>query len=100
LIFHSDQGTQYTSKALRSHLKDKGITQSMSRRGNCWDNAVQERFFRNIKFEYLDDLSFINHQAVDDAVGRYIRYYNNIRINSAIGYMTPLQKRRELLKTG
>ncbi|MFC0179175.1 integrase core domain-containing protein [Thorsellia kenyensis] len=72
----------------------------MSRRGNCWDNAVQERFFRNIKLEYFDDLIFMNCQAVEVAVGRYIRYYNYSRINSAIGYMTPLQKRRELLKIG
>ncbi|MFC0180225.1 IS3 family transposase [Thorsellia kenyensis] len=100
LMFHSDQGCQYTSKKLRKFLKERKITQSMSWRGNCWDNVVQERFFRNLKFEYLDDLVLLNHHAAELAVERYIRYYNNIRLNSAIGYKTPLQKRKELQKTG
>jgi putative transposase len=71
----------------------------MSRRGNCWDNAVQERFFRRLKSEYLNGLRFINHQAVVSAVEHYIRYYNNKRISSAIGYMAPVLKRQVLLNT-
>jgi len=74
-----------------------GITQSMSRLGNCRDNAVQERFFRSLKSEYLNGLSFINHQAIVSAVEYYIRYYNNKRINSAIGNMAPILKRQILL---
>jgi len=98
LLFRSDQGVQYDASAFKQTLALHGITQSMSRRGNCWDNAVQERFFRNLKSEYLNGLSFINHRAVVTTVEYYIRYYNNKRINSAIGYIAPAQKRQELLK--
>ncbi len=97
LLFHSDQGVQYTAKLFKNTLALHGITQSMSRRGNCWDNAVQERFFRNLKTEYLNDLSFINHQSVVSAVDHYISYYNYKRLNSSIDYLTPVQKRQELL---
>ncbi len=69
----------------------------MSRRGNCWDNAVQERFFRGLKSEDLNGLFFINNPSVVGALEHYIRYYNNKRINSAIGYITPVQKRQKLL---
>ncbi len=57
-----------------------------------------ERFFRNLKTEYLNGLSFINHQSVVAAVERYIRFYNYKRLNSVIDYLTPVQKRQELLK--
>lgn len=97
LMFHSDQGVQYSANLFKECLSLHGITQSMSRRGNCWDNAVQERFFRSLKSEYLNGLTFINHRAVTDAVTFYIRYYNNKRLSSVIDYMTPAQKRREIL---
>lgn len=97
LLFHSDQGVQYTANLFKETLSLHKITQSMSRRGCCWDNAVQERFYRNLKTEYLNDLSFINHQSVVNAVEKYISYYNNKRLNSAIEYLTPTQKRQELL---
>lgn len=92
LLFHSDQGTQYAANSFRSYLMLHGITQSMSRRGNCWDNAVMERFFRSLKTERLHHLTFINHQAVISAVNRYIHFYNYKRRHSAIGYLTPHQK--------
>jgi putative transposase len=98
LMFHSDQGVQYSANLFKQALSLHRIKQSMSRRGNCWDNAVQERFFRSLKSEYLNGLSFVNHQAVVLAVEHYIRYYNNKRINSTIGYMTPVLKRQALLK--
>ena len=98
LMFHSDQGVQYSANLFKQTLSLHEIKQSMSRRGNCWDNAVQERFFRSLKSEYLNGLSFINHQAVVLAVEHYIQYYNNKRINSTIGYMTPVLKRQTLLK--
>ena len=97
LMFHSDQGVQYSAELFKQTLSLHCITQSMSRRGNCWDNAVQERFFRSLKSEYLNGLSFINHPAVVSAVEHYIRYYNNKRINSAIGNITPVLKRQMLL---
>ncbi len=98
LMFHSDQGVQYNAKVFKETLHDHKIIQSMSRRGCCWDNAVQERFFRNLKTEYLNDLTFINHQSVVTAVERYIWFYNYKRLNSVIDYLTPVQKRQELLK--
>jgi len=98
LMFHSDQGVQYAANLFKDTLKLHGITQSMSRRGNCWDNAVQERFFRSLKSEYLNGLSFINHPSVVTAVEHYIRYYNNKRLSSVTGYITPVQKRINLLK--
>lgn len=97
LMFHSDQGSQYSSYLIQETLALHGIKQSMSRRGNCWDNAVQERFFRNLKSEYLNELSFSNHKEVVAASKDYIQYYNYKRLNSALGYITPFQKRQELL---
>lgn len=97
LMFHSDQGVQYCAKSFQQSLSDHGMIQSMSRRGCCWDNAVQERFFRNLKTEYLNDLTFINHQSVGSAVEQYIHFYNNKRLNSAVDYLTPAEKRQKLL---
>ena len=92
LLFHSDRGTQYSAKLFRQCLSLQGITQSMSRRGNCWDNAVMERFFRTLKAERLNNLNFINHQAVVTETDRFIRFYNYKRRHSTIGYLTPHQK--------
>jgi transposase InsO family protein len=93
LMFHSDQGIQYNANLFKETLLLHGITQRMSRRGNCLDNAVQKRFFRSLKSEYLNALLFINHQAVVSAVDDYIRYYNNKRVNSAIGNIAPALKK-------
>ena len=65
-------------------------------RGNCWDNAVQERFFRSLKREYLNGLTFLNHNSVIRAATFYIRYYNNKRLHSSLDYMVPAQKRKIL----
>jgi len=97
LMFHSDQCVQYTAELFKQAVSLHGITQSMSRRGNSWDNSVQERFFRSLKSEYLNGLSFINHQSVKAAVERSIRYYNNKRINSVTGYITPAERKQILL---
>ena len=104
-MFHSDQGTQYSSKAFIDYCSTNGITQSMSRKGNCWDNAVMERFFRSLKAERLNHQSFANHFEVVQNVESYIYFYNYKRIHSAIGYITPafilpcgVQKMAELEK--
>lgn len=91
LMFHSDQGTQYAAKEFRDCLALHAITQSMSRRGNCWDNAVMERFFCSLKTESLNQVTFINHHAVVQQVQQYIRFYNYKRRHSSIGYLTPHQ---------
>ncbi len=98
LLFHSDQGVQYSAHLLTDHLGLLGITQSMSRRGNCWDNAVMERFFRSLKSERLNHLGFINHAAVKACTIDYIHFYNFKRLHSALGYITPFQKGSELKK--
>ena len=98
LMFHSDQGVQYCANAFVQYCKSKSITQSMSRRGNCWDNAVMERFFRSLKTERLNYQSFANHQEVVENVESYIYFYNYKRIYSVIGYITPAQKMAELKK--
>ena len=98
LLFHSDQGTQYSAKEFRECLELHDITQSMSRRGNCWDNAVMERFFRSLKTERLNYLSFINHKAVISEVQNYIYFYNYRRRHSSIGYLTPHQKALQFKK--
>ena len=99
LLFHSDQGCQYSAATFRERLSQLTITQSMSRRGNCWDNAVMERFFRRLKTERLNRLSFINHDSVISEVDSYIKFYNYKRRHSALDYMTPHQKYNELKKT-
>ncbi|KMT65370.1 IS3 family transposase [Catenovulum maritimum] len=92
LLFHSDQGVQYSASEFRDRLDTLNITQSMSRRGNCLDNAVMERFFRSLKTERLNNISFINHESVVCEVEKYIGFYNYQRRHSALGYMTPHQK--------
>lgn len=96
LMFHSDQGCQYSAASFRDRLSQLKITQSMSRRGNCWDNAVMERFFRSLKTERLNSLSFINHHSVVSEVDNYIQFYNYKRRHSALDYMTPHQKYNKL----
>ena len=96
LLFHSDQGVQYSAKLFVDYLGKLKITQSMSRRGNCWDNSVMERFFRSLKSEKINHLSFLNHHAVVSCVESYIYFYNYKRLHSSLGYITPAQKVAEL----
>lgn len=98
LLHHSDQGTQYTANSFAKYCDSLHITRSMSRRGNCWDNAIIERFFRSLKTERLNHLQFINHESVISEVESYIYFYNYKRLHSAIDYMTPNQKFNELQK--
>jgi transposase InsO family protein len=70
----------------------------MSRRGNCWDNAVMERFFRSLKTERLNAVCFINHQSAVSEVENYIQFYNYRLRYAAIDYMTPYQKLNEWKK--
>ena len=95
LMFHSDQGVQYSSKAFVDYCGVNKITQSISRKGHCWDNSVMEHFFRSLKTERVNHLSFTNHNEVIKNVESYIDFYNDKRIHSAIGYQTPAQKMAE-----
>lgn len=80
LMFHSDQGCHYTSLSFRQLIWKYQINQSMSRRGNCWDNAPMERFFRSLKTENMPKNGYKNVTLADDSVRDYIfRYYNSVR---------------------
>lgn len=97
LILHSDQGWQYQHKQYQRLLKAKGIRQSMSRKGNCLDNAVMENFFGLLKSELLylqdfDSLAQFKQELID-----YLDYYNNRRIKSKLKGLTPAQHRRQAL---
>lgn len=93
LILHSDQGWQYQMKQYQYLLKQKGITQSMSRKGNCLDNAIIENFFGTLKSElfYLMKFKDINH--LKSEIKEYIIYYNNERIKSNLNKMSPIKYR-------
>jgi putative transposase len=90
LIHHSDRGTQYASCEYRDLLKQHGIVCSMSRRANCWDNAVAESFFSTLKIELVDGQLYPTHAEATSAVFEYIEcFYNRKRIHSSIGYCSP-----------
>ena len=84
LIFHSDRGIQYACKAFRNLLKGSLITQSMSRKGNCWDNAVAESFFKTLKVERAYQTSYSTRKEAKSDLFQYIEgWYNTRRIHSA-----------------
>lgn len=94
LLFHSDRGIQYCAVEFRQFLRQGNtiITQSMSRKGNCWDNAVAESFFKTLKIEFIKDKTFKNLEEAKFEIFNYIeRWYNTQRKHSAIGYLSPLQ---------
>ncbi len=92
LMFHSDQGCQYTSERFVSDLKANGIVQSMSRKGSCWDNAVVERFFRSLKSEWIGEQEYGSHeQAQRDITGYIADFYNYRRIHSAANNLPPVR---------
>ena len=92
LLPHSDRGCQYTSYAYQAFLKKHGIRVSMSRKGNCWDNAVMERFFGTLKRECTARAHFATHEQARTALFEYIEtYYNRVRKHSTLGYLSPVQ---------
>lgn len=93
LILHSDQGWQYQMKQYQRLLKDKGITQSMSRKGNCLDNAVIENFFGIIKSELFYLEKFNSTNQLKEAIRKYINYYNKDRIKLNLKGMSPVKYR-------
>jgi len=98
LLFHSDQGCQYTRHAYQNRLAALDIQASMSRRGNGWDNAVMERFFRSLKTESTSRDRHQTQEEVGWAVNKYIHFYNTRRIHSAAGGMSPHQAEQLFLK--
>jgi putative transposase len=94
LILHSDQGSQFASKEFIDFCSENGITQSMSKAGCPYDNAVMERYFNSLKNELIYHHSYKTEKELDAAVEYYAYvFYNNLRPNSAIDYQTPYEKR-------
>jgi putative transposase len=92
LIFHSDRGVQYTSKDFQKVLKNKNILCSMSRKGNCWDNACAESFFHTLKVEEVHHVVYETREIAKIKIFEFIEcYYNNFRIHSYLNYMNPNQ---------
>ena len=90
VMFHSDQGCQYTSVAFQRQLWRYRMKQSMSRRGNCWDNAPMERFFRSLKSEWVPSQGYRSPvQAFADVLTYVNQYYNHVRPHSTNQYQTP-----------
>jgi putative transposase len=92
LVFHSDRGSQYASSDYRNALEHAGITCSMSRKGNCWDNAVAESFFGTLKTEFVHPRIFTTRESAKTAIAEWIEaFYNRKRLHSTIGYVSPVQ---------
>lgn len=97
LIVHSDRGSQYASELYQDLLADHGFVCSMSRKGNCWDNAVAERFFLNLKMERVWQRQYANHaEAKADITDYIVGFYNCKRINSALGNLSPVVYERKM----
>lgn len=98
LLFHSDPGSQYACHDFRDVLKSNNITQSMSRKGNCWDNAPAESFFKTLKAELVASTGiFKNYAHARETIFQYIEvWYNRKRLHSSLGYKTPAEAEQEL----
>ena len=92
LVHHSDRGSPYASEDYRDALRDRGITASMSRTGDCWDNAVAESFFATLKGELVDHDRYATRAAAVASIGDYIEsFYNIERRHSHLGYVSPIE---------
>ena len=92
LLVHSDRGCQYTSHAYRQVLAVRGLTCSMSRRGNCWDNAVAESFFSTLKTEWLSQIGVLSPPQLHIQVATWIEgFYNQQRKHSTLNYLSPVE---------
>ena len=98
LILHSDQGAVYTCTSFQNFIKQNGITMSMSRKGNCHDNAAMESFFSSLKTEafYSQGLKNLSSKMVIEIVSQYIDYYNKERIQSKLNYRSPVKYKKKV----
>jgi putative transposase len=97
LVHHSDRGVQYACHEYRQALADAEIAVSMSRKGNCWDNAPVESFFSTLKHELVYRTSFASHDAARAALFQYIEgFYNRRRLHSSLGYLSPMEYERRV----
>ncbi len=92
LLSHSDRGCQYASISHRSILKEHGIKQSMSRKGNCWDNAVSESFFHTLKTELVHHVKYKTKEQAKQSIFEFIEvFYNRLRMHSTNDYLSPVE---------
>jgi transposase InsO family protein len=91
LIFHSDRGSQYCSQEFQNAMKGWGMRSSMSRKGNCWDNAPTESFWGRLKTASVHGQRFATRQQAAQAVMNWIAFYNHSRLHSSLGYLSPMQ---------
>jgi len=98
LVFHSDRGSQYASHAFRGALRHAGAIQSMSRKGDCWDNAPRESFFNTLKTELMEGgKAFTSRQAAKAGIFEYVEvFYNRKRLHSSLGNVTPVEFEKAL----
>ena len=100
-VHHSDRGVQYAAHAYQRRLAAAGFTASMSRKGNCWDNAVVESFFATLKKELVGEHVFESRAEASGAVFEFIEiWYNRQRRHSTLGYLTPVEYEEQVLKAG
>ena len=91
LMHHSDRGSQYASHAFQDKLKEFGMICSMSRKGNCWDNAPTESWFNSFKNEWVHGVRYETHANIKSATFEYIEvFYNRKRLHSTLGYKSPM----------
>jgi putative transposase len=96
LLWHSDRGCQYASESHRAILKQHDIVQSMSRKGNCWDNSVAESFFHTLKIELTHQFKFHTREEAKQRIFEYIEvFYNRKRMHSANNYLSPDEYERQ-----
>jgi putative transposase len=91
VIFHSDRGCQYTSAAFASLASENGVTLSLGRTGQCWDNALSESFFASLKGELIDLQAWPTRASARRAIVEYIAWYNGTRLHSTLGYRSPAE---------
>jgi putative transposase len=92
LMFHSDRGVQYTSGQFQEIAKGHGFIQSMSRRGDCWDNACAETFFKTLRAELIRGMIYRSKEEAREEIFKYVEvFYNRKRLHSYLGYLTPTE---------
>ena len=99
LIFHSDRGSQYASAVFAKQIKAFAMRPSMSRKGDCWDNAVAESLFGSLKTESLHRHDFGTRCAASDEIMAWITSYNHSRLHSTLGYLSPMAYEKKWLAT-
>ena len=99
LVHHSDRGSQYASADYRDALDELGVVCSISRKGNCWDNAVAESFFATLKTELIYPRRFATRAEAREAIFHFIEvFYNGQRRHSTLGYVSPMEFEKKFIE--